>query len=633
MKFRCEHCGTKYSLSEETVRGRVLKIRCRQCKGVMVVRDPERSVGSEDSLSAADLRSYLSSSGEHPSGQQHDWFLAINGERQGPMTADEISARLAQGEVGATDHAWRAGMSGWLPLRDVPELAARLDKSGVSVVSDAVAAVLPSHAPTLPASQKKAPEPKKTPASQEARSPAEAPNPEPADTAPEPVERKPGAPPQPAWAKREVTDEAAAPAAPQPADSQPFHNEPSLSAIGEETRLFLMASGLQQGARRRMIISGVVIAALVGVVAGISMGWIPNPFGKGMQTADFKSSGQPSYVRLAQLGEKAGEDRKGRTVAAAAIIENLSYQDLVITQGWVLELMPLKDDRVELRLGRGNFSACAEIKPEAPDEKLTGAERYDCPEGHPKFQAFARTNTAQAALDKLVTLEALKTIREKFSEPNDQPQVAPYFRGESVNAAEGRAMLACLTGACRDAVLKEKLEAADRAVDRQMAKEARTRQARSEKAAAAVEEDPAAVEEARLRKKAKVDGADLARMAALQSALGTINLPLPEVSAPPGRASQLDVKAAAKVIGRGQRGVTACVSRAMTRGQSMFGELRARINIQPSGRVESMEVLTAPYRGTEVSRCIQSKVRRWRFPSFPGKEMVPVEVPWKLPKR
>ena len=122
-------------------------------------------------------------------------------------------------------------------------------------------------------------------------------------------------------------------------------------------------------------------------------------------------------------------------------------------------------------------------------------------------------------------------------------------------------------------------------------------------------------------------------MAALQSALGTINLPLPEVSAPPGRASQLDVKAAAKVIGRGQRGVTACVSRAMTRGQSMFGELRARINIQPSGRVESMEVLTAPYRGTEVSRCIQSIVRRWRFPSFPGKEMVPVEVPWKLPKR
>ena len=95
-----------------------------------------------------------------------------------------------------------AGMSGWLPLRDVPETAARLDKSGVSVVSGAVAAVLPSHAPTLPASQKKAPEPKKTPASQEARSPAEAPNPEPADTAPEPVERKPEAPPQPAWAKR-----------------------------------------------------------------------------------------------------------------------------------------------------------------------------------------------------------------------------------------------------------------------------------------------------------------------------------------------------------------------------------------------------------------------------------------------
>ena len=122
-------------------------------------------------------------------------------------------------------------------------------------------------------------------------------------------------------------------------------------------------------------------------------------------------------------------------------------------------------------------------------------------------------------------------------------------------------------------------------------------------------------------------------MAALQSALGTISLPLPELKAPPGRATQLDVKAAAKVIGRGQRGITACVSRAMTRGQSMHGELKARITIQPTGRVAGMEVLTAAYKGSEVSRCISSKVRRWRFPSFPGKELVPVEVPWKLPKR
>ncbi|HBU46732.1 MAG TPA: hypothetical protein DEB46_00350, partial [Myxococcales bacterium] len=52
MKFRCEHCGAKYSISDETVRGRILKIRCRACQDIMVVRDPARSMGSMDSISA-----------------------------------------------------------------------------------------------------------------------------------------------------------------------------------------------------------------------------------------------------------------------------------------------------------------------------------------------------------------------------------------------------------------------------------------------------------------------------------------------------------------------------------------------------------------------------------------------------
>ena len=119
----------------------------------MVVRDPERSVGSEDSLSAADLRSYLSSSGEQPSGEQHDWFIAINGERQGPMTADEISARLAQGEVGATDHAWRAGMSGEGRCVMSPALQRASTSPAYRWSPTRSLAVLPSHAPTLPVAE------------------------------------------------------------------------------------------------------------------------------------------------------------------------------------------------------------------------------------------------------------------------------------------------------------------------------------------------------------------------------------------------------------------------------------------------------------------------------------------------
>ena len=38
MKFNCDSCGQRYAISDEKARGKVLKIRCRKCKQVIVVR-------------------------------------------------------------------------------------------------------------------------------------------------------------------------------------------------------------------------------------------------------------------------------------------------------------------------------------------------------------------------------------------------------------------------------------------------------------------------------------------------------------------------------------------------------------------------------------------------------------------
>ena len=40
MKFRCDQCGTRYSIADEKVRNRILKIRCKICEHVITVRDP-----------------------------------------------------------------------------------------------------------------------------------------------------------------------------------------------------------------------------------------------------------------------------------------------------------------------------------------------------------------------------------------------------------------------------------------------------------------------------------------------------------------------------------------------------------------------------------------------------------------
>src|SRR5580693_608771 len=38
MKIVCDSCGTKYSIADEKVRGKVFKIRCKKCSHIIVVR-------------------------------------------------------------------------------------------------------------------------------------------------------------------------------------------------------------------------------------------------------------------------------------------------------------------------------------------------------------------------------------------------------------------------------------------------------------------------------------------------------------------------------------------------------------------------------------------------------------------
>jgi len=38
MKIVCDSCGTKYSIADEKVRGKVFKIRCKKCSNIIVVR-------------------------------------------------------------------------------------------------------------------------------------------------------------------------------------------------------------------------------------------------------------------------------------------------------------------------------------------------------------------------------------------------------------------------------------------------------------------------------------------------------------------------------------------------------------------------------------------------------------------
>jgi type IV secretory pathway VirB10-like protein len=52
-----------------------------------------------------------------------DYYLGRNGAQEGPFSPNEVKRRLAAGEISPNDACWRDGMAGWVPIRDVPELA------------------------------------------------------------------------------------------------------------------------------------------------------------------------------------------------------------------------------------------------------------------------------------------------------------------------------------------------------------------------------------------------------------------------------------------------------------------------------------------------------------------------------
>ena len=45
-----------------------------------------------------------------------DWYVAVSGEQQGPMSAEGVRAKLASGELGSSAHVFSQGMSEWQPI-------------------------------------------------------------------------------------------------------------------------------------------------------------------------------------------------------------------------------------------------------------------------------------------------------------------------------------------------------------------------------------------------------------------------------------------------------------------------------------------------------------------------------------
>lgn len=164
MKFLCGSCRTKYQISDEKVRGKILTIRCKKCGAKVMVKESLSRQGdvviapvSDEQKEAEVAEQVVHREAAHglaagagtlasafdvamraapddmptaiaptPSNQAEagvEWYTASDGKQSGPFAFGELVQRVRDGVTQPRHYVWRDGYDGWKRVRDVPDLA------------------------------------------------------------------------------------------------------------------------------------------------------------------------------------------------------------------------------------------------------------------------------------------------------------------------------------------------------------------------------------------------------------------------------------------------------------------------------------------------------------------------------
>ncbi len=122
MKISCQSCQAKYTIADEKVLGKIVKIRCKKCGATIVINgnEQEAATAAFDPNAGAAAQSpvydYAAQGGGEP------WTVNVTDGDQRTMTTADIAAAYRSGVVVDDTYCWKDGMGDWLPLRDIPEL-------------------------------------------------------------------------------------------------------------------------------------------------------------------------------------------------------------------------------------------------------------------------------------------------------------------------------------------------------------------------------------------------------------------------------------------------------------------------------------------------------------------------------
>jgi predicted Zn finger-like uncharacterized protein len=132
MKVSCQACGAKYTISDDKVRGRKVKIRCKSCGTPIVVDGANPPEGGADAAAAAAApAASLPPEAAAPApaaipGGDTSWSVNLSETDQRTMTTAEIVEGWKNGTVTHDAFVWKDGMGDWVAIGECVELKALL---------------------------------------------------------------------------------------------------------------------------------------------------------------------------------------------------------------------------------------------------------------------------------------------------------------------------------------------------------------------------------------------------------------------------------------------------------------------------------------------------------------------------
>jgi predicted Zn finger-like uncharacterized protein len=116
MKITCQSCQSKYTIADDKVLGKVVKIRCKKCGATIFVNGNDGTTSTGTDADHEPLSRYRAES------PPAEWTVNVADGDQRTMTDDEVVAAFRASTIGAETFFWKDGMPDWVPLREIGDL-------------------------------------------------------------------------------------------------------------------------------------------------------------------------------------------------------------------------------------------------------------------------------------------------------------------------------------------------------------------------------------------------------------------------------------------------------------------------------------------------------------------------------